>query len=440
MGFMILRYVKLLFYVVQVLYRNFLQQYDSREEPDCRGRLHSAKDGSYSFRGVVWADFLFFAFKPQRISWITSPVSYPVPFDGTVGKMLEKLGRHTMRPAHLHIRINVYYNSFFSFSLSYAYYKPYFLAGTGVWRVGHGPLFQRRPLSHFRRRFWCEIVFDRGKFFGCRFRAYDRSMDLGNWDDQWSRDFESTRVQGLDKTTCILETEFCVGNGRWSCWITKEVALVNRLGFCNHVFSKSQIGLNQCRDMMSVQYQSPLFSRLIDVPRISSTNLPISTGTPPQRTVLCRYHHHLMDGLHRGKRFYLCGFPIARSTAPAFHNHLFNSWHTGTPNVLETWSTSRITDELVGTFSQDDFGGAAWVASSVFALLSFLMETNGKSLAAPLQQEMLSYLQEISPESKATGACNTIVKVPTVKGFKLVGQNTEGEWGLSDSKIQHTQP
>ena len=113
MGFMILRYVKLLFYVVQVLYRNFLQQYDSREEPDCRGRLHSAKDGSYSFRGVVWADFLFFAFEPQRISWITSPVSYPVPFDGTVGKMLEKLGRHTMRPAHLHIRINVYYNSFF---------------------------------------------------------------------------------------------------------------------------------------------------------------------------------------------------------------------------------------------------------------------------------------------------------------------------------------
>jgi len=62
-------------------------QYESREEPDCRGRLHSAEDGSYAFRAVV-------------------PVSYPVPDDGTVGEMLAKLGRHPYRPAHLHIRIN----------------------------------------------------------------------------------------------------------------------------------------------------------------------------------------------------------------------------------------------------------------------------------------------------------------------------------------------
>ena len=39
---------------------------------------------------------------------------------------------------------------------------------------------------------------------------------------------------------------------------------------------------------------------------------------------------------------------------------------------------------------------------------------------------MLSHL-ETSPESKATGACNTIVKVPTVHGFRLVAQNTESE-------------
>ena len=39
---------------------------------------------------------------------------------------------------------------------------------------------------------------------------------------------------------------------------------------------------------------------------------------------------------------------------------------------------------------------------------------------------MLSHL-ETSPESKATGACNTIVKVPTVYGFRLVAQNTESE-------------
>jgi len=62
-------------------------QYESRDGPDCRGRLHSAEDGSYAFRAVV-------------------PVSYSVPVDGTVGEMLSKLGRHVYRPAHLHIRIN----------------------------------------------------------------------------------------------------------------------------------------------------------------------------------------------------------------------------------------------------------------------------------------------------------------------------------------------
>ncbi|KAF8799571.1 hypothetical protein BYT27DRAFT_7201458 [Phlegmacium glaucopus] len=108
----------------------------------------------------------------------------------------------------------------------------------------------------------------------------------------------------------------------------------------------------------------------------------------------------------RGKKFYLYGFPIAQSTAPVFHNHFFKSWHTGTLNTYETWSTSRITDDLVNTFFQDDFGGAA--------------------VTMPLQRAILSYsCLEISPESKATEMCNTIVKVPTINGFKLVGQNTQ---------------
>ncbi|KAG6815099.1 hypothetical protein H0H93_010979, partial [Arthromyces matolae] len=61
-------------------------QYSEREKPDCRGRLTSAEDGSYSFRAVV-------------------PVPYPIPSDGTVGKMLSHLGRHVYRPAHLHMMI-----------------------------------------------------------------------------------------------------------------------------------------------------------------------------------------------------------------------------------------------------------------------------------------------------------------------------------------------
>jgi protocatechuate 3,4-dioxygenase beta subunit len=35
------------------------------------------------------------------------PVSYSIPGDGPVGAMLSALGRHTMRPAHLHFKLDV---------------------------------------------------------------------------------------------------------------------------------------------------------------------------------------------------------------------------------------------------------------------------------------------------------------------------------------------
>ena len=43
-------------------------------------------DGTYAFRGI-------------------RPVSYPIPDDGPVGKMLGQLGRHPYRPAHMHYLI-----------------------------------------------------------------------------------------------------------------------------------------------------------------------------------------------------------------------------------------------------------------------------------------------------------------------------------------------
>ena len=49
-----------------------------------------------------------------------------------------------------------------------------------------------------------------------------------------------------------------------------------------------------------------------------------------------------------------------------------------------------------------------------------------KSLAKPFQQAIFSHL-EVSPEGKATGTCNTIVKVRTINGSRLVAQNTESE-------------
>ncbi|KAK7033902.1 hypothetical protein VNI00_012526 [Paramarasmius palmivorus] len=61
-------------------------QYANREGPECRGRLKTAEDGSYSYRAVV-------------------PVSYPIPSDGPIGKMVSALGRHVYRPAHLHFMI-----------------------------------------------------------------------------------------------------------------------------------------------------------------------------------------------------------------------------------------------------------------------------------------------------------------------------------------------
>ncbi len=49
-----------------------------------RGRFTTAADGRYGFRTV-------------------KPVSYPVPTDGPVGKMLLGMGRHPYRPAHVHV-------------------------------------------------------------------------------------------------------------------------------------------------------------------------------------------------------------------------------------------------------------------------------------------------------------------------------------------------
>ncbi|KAF5363186.1 hypothetical protein D9758_008337 [Tetrapyrgos nigripes] len=67
------------------LYDNQYEEAE-RDGPECRGRLRSDEEGKYAFRGVV-------------------PVSYPIYVDGTAGKLLERLGRHPFRPAHLHLQV-----------------------------------------------------------------------------------------------------------------------------------------------------------------------------------------------------------------------------------------------------------------------------------------------------------------------------------------------
>lgn len=51
-----------------------------------RGVFITSEDGAYSFVGI-------------------KPVSYPIPDDGPVGRMLKRLGRHPYRPAHMHFVI-----------------------------------------------------------------------------------------------------------------------------------------------------------------------------------------------------------------------------------------------------------------------------------------------------------------------------------------------
>lgn len=60
-----------------------VQQPDRQPRWNNRGRFRTRADGSYSFQGI-------------------KPVSYPIPYDGPVGRMLKALGRHPYRPAHMH--------------------------------------------------------------------------------------------------------------------------------------------------------------------------------------------------------------------------------------------------------------------------------------------------------------------------------------------------
>jgi hydroxyquinol 1,2-dioxygenase len=60
-----------------------VQQKGIQPDFNLRGVFRTGPDGAYSFRAV-------------------KPKFYPIPADGTVGKLLAALGRHPYRPAHLH--------------------------------------------------------------------------------------------------------------------------------------------------------------------------------------------------------------------------------------------------------------------------------------------------------------------------------------------------
>jgi hydroxyquinol 1,2-dioxygenase len=65
--------------------------YDMQMEGDvgmkARGRIRTDAEGRYRFRSI-------------------KPEFYPVPTDGPVGRMLRKMGRHPMRPGHIHMIVS----------------------------------------------------------------------------------------------------------------------------------------------------------------------------------------------------------------------------------------------------------------------------------------------------------------------------------------------
>jgi protocatechuate 3,4-dioxygenase beta subunit len=58
-------------------------QHAGRDEPSERCVMISDEEGRFWFEGI-------------------KPVSYPIPHDGPVGKLLSQLNRHPWRPAHMH--------------------------------------------------------------------------------------------------------------------------------------------------------------------------------------------------------------------------------------------------------------------------------------------------------------------------------------------------
>ena len=67
------------------------QLYDVQDENQPEGHLRASfrtdEHGRYRFKSIL-------------------PVSYPIPYDGPAGQLLQHLGRHPFRPAHVHFMIS----------------------------------------------------------------------------------------------------------------------------------------------------------------------------------------------------------------------------------------------------------------------------------------------------------------------------------------------
>ncbi len=59
--------------------------FGAEPQMNLRGRLHSREDGTYAVDTIL-------------------PAPYPIPHDGPTGRLLQAVGRHPWRPAHVHLK------------------------------------------------------------------------------------------------------------------------------------------------------------------------------------------------------------------------------------------------------------------------------------------------------------------------------------------------
>lgn len=110
-------------------------------------------------------------------------------------------------------------------------------------------------------------------------------------------------------------------------------------------------------------------------------------------------------GLIPNKKFYLFGTPISHSKSPVIHQHLYDLH--GLPYTYELAESSSIPVDIL---KSADFGGA--------------------SVTIPHKQEIIQYLDEVTPAAKEIGAVNTVIP----RDNKLIGDNTD--WtGIRDSLL-----
>ncbi|KXL51156.1 hypothetical protein M433DRAFT_60806 [Acidomyces richmondensis BFW] len=114
---------------------------------------------------------------------------------------------------------------------------------------------------------------------------------------------------------------------------------------------------------------------------------------------------------HLDRHGYLFGYPIAHSMSPIFHQTIFNG-------LGLRWSQLPLPSTDIEQFLQ----------------LIKHPKCFGSAVTMPHKVQIMQYLDEVTPEGRAVGACNTIFR----RGSKFVGTNTD-TIGVRESFYQNVQ-